>query len=181
MHCHRCDSVCRVITAAAVKINKMADCVFPHWEGKTGWVFANFLERWLHYKVYNHHITKTKETYHAHNVNRWKGSVEPRPFIGLLILDVINRVYFWSCGSYLLCLYNNKDERFSCLYWIFQDFPVGIFSQQMGKEILFSIWNGALFRNQIEQKRNTVSHDKLSMSPNWQILIHTFFKKILTL
>ena len=61
---------------------------------KTGWVFTNFLERWLHYKVNNHHITKNKPIYHARNVNRWKGSVEPRPFIGLLNLDVINRFIF---------------------------------------------------------------------------------------
>ena len=32
--------------------------------------------------------------FYARNVNRWKGSVEARPFIGLLILDVINRLVF---------------------------------------------------------------------------------------
>ena len=32
-----------------------------------------------------------KPIYHAQNINRWKGSVKPRPFIGLLILDVINQ------------------------------------------------------------------------------------------
>ena len=35
-------------------------------------------------------MDKNKPIYHARNVNRWKGSVEPRPFIGLLILNVIN-------------------------------------------------------------------------------------------
>ena len=61
---------------------------------KTGWVCANFLERWLHYKVNNHPITKHKPIYHARNIDRWKGSVESRPFIDLLILDVINRFIF---------------------------------------------------------------------------------------
>ena len=61
---------------------------------KTGWDFANFLERWLHYESNYHPITKTKPIYHARNVNRWKGFVVPRPFIGLLILDVINRFIF---------------------------------------------------------------------------------------
>ena len=39
-------------------------------------------------------MTNNKPIYHARNVNRWKGSVKPRPFIGLLILDVINRFIF---------------------------------------------------------------------------------------
>ena len=36
-------------------------------------------------------MTKNKLIYHARNVNQLKGSVKPRPFIGLLILDAINR------------------------------------------------------------------------------------------
>ena len=33
-------------------------------------------------------------TLHALNINRWKGSVKPCPFIGLLILNLINRFIF---------------------------------------------------------------------------------------
>ena len=51
---------------------------------KTGWVFANFLERWLQYKVNNHPVIKNKPIYNARNVNRWKDMVEPCIFIGLL-------------------------------------------------------------------------------------------------
>ena len=40
-------------------------------------------------------MTKNKLIYYARNVNRWKGSVKPHPFIGLLILDVINRFMFY--------------------------------------------------------------------------------------
>ena len=72
----------------------MAEGRFPRWEGKQGEFFANFLEWWLHYKVNNHHITKNKLIYRARNVNQWKGLVEPRPFIGLLILDVITPYIF---------------------------------------------------------------------------------------
>ena len=39
-------------------------------------------------------MTKNKSIYHAWNLNRWKGLVKPRPFIDLLILDVINRFIF---------------------------------------------------------------------------------------
>ena len=39
-------------------------------------------------------MTKNKPIYHAWNVNRWKGSVKPRPFIALLILGMINRFIF---------------------------------------------------------------------------------------
>ena len=44
---------------------------------------------WLDYT-----INKNKPIFHARNVNQWKGWVEPRPFIGLLILDMINRFIF---------------------------------------------------------------------------------------
>ena len=44
--------------------------------------------------THNPPITENKLIYHAQNVNRWKGSVEPRSFIGLLILDMINRFIF---------------------------------------------------------------------------------------
>ena len=39
-------------------------------------------------------MTKHKSIYLARNENRNKGSVKPRPFIGLLILDVINWFMF---------------------------------------------------------------------------------------
>ena len=78
---------------------------------KTGWVFANFLEQWLHYKVNNHPITKHKPIYHARNVNQWKGSVEPCPFIGLLILHMINLFIFGHMGSYLLYMYMDTSRK----------------------------------------------------------------------
>ena len=34
-------------------------------------------------------MTENKPIYHARNVNWWKGSVQPRPFISLLILDFL--------------------------------------------------------------------------------------------
>ena len=61
---------------------------------KTRWVFVNFLEKWLHYKVNKYPMTKNKPIYRTRNINRWKGSVKPRPFIGLLILNVINLFIF---------------------------------------------------------------------------------------
>ena len=36
-------------------------------------------------------MTKNEPIYHAWNVTRWKGSVKPRPFIGLQILDGIKK------------------------------------------------------------------------------------------
>ena len=39
-------------------------------------------------------MTKNKLIYHAWNINQGNGSVKPRPFIGLLILDVIKRFIF---------------------------------------------------------------------------------------
>ena len=43
----------------------MADSRFPRLEGTQSDVFANFLERWLHYKVNIHPITKSKPIYHV--------------------------------------------------------------------------------------------------------------------
>ena len=86
---------------------------------KTGWVFANFLARGLYYKVSNHLITKNKQVYHARNVNRWKGSVEPHPFIGLLVLDVIN--WFIFCQGLVIYKMNSsfhlqwKKYTFDCI------------------------------------------------------------------
>ena len=68
-------------------------------------------------------MTKNKPIYHARNVNRWKGSVEPRPFIGLLILDVINQFilgygvviyHIWPL-SFLIKTYKTKDSETYCI------------------------------------------------------------------
>ena len=61
---------------------------------------------------------------------------------------------------FVLCFYSKKDWRLSGLYYIFnleffKIFHLGIFSQQLGKRVLFGIGNGVLFRPQIRQKRNT--------------------------
>ena len=71
----------------------MANCHY-RLEGKQGKFCFFFQEKKLHYKLNNYHMTKNIPIYHARNVNRWKGSVKPRPFIGLLIFDVINRFIF---------------------------------------------------------------------------------------
>ena len=78
---------------------------------KTGWGFANFRDRWLHYKVNNHTITKTKTKTDLSRLERkpMKGLGGPHPFIGLLILDVINRfifghgiiIYYLFCDPWL--------------------------------------------------------------------------------
>ena len=52
-------------------------------------------------------MTKNKPIYHTRNVNRWKGSVKPRPFIGLLIIDVINRFIF---GHKVLIYYLHSNN-----------------------------------------------------------------------
>ena len=94
MHCHNDDFVrCCMRGDYCGCCQNEQDGRFPCWEGKL-WVFANFLERWLHYKVNNHTITKNKPIYHARNVNGWRSSVEPGPFISLLILHMINRLIF---------------------------------------------------------------------------------------
>ena len=94
MHCHNDDFVrCCMRGDYCGCCQNEQDGRFPCWEGKL-WVFANFLERWLHYKVNNHTITKNKPIYHARNVNGWRSSVEPGPFISLLILNMINRLIF---------------------------------------------------------------------------------------
>ena len=102
IHCHSGDFVrfcMRSDYCGCCQINKITDDGFPRREGKEGkflLIFSN------DYKVNNHPITKNKPIYHARNVNRWKGSVDPRPFICSLILDGINWFIFWSWGSYLL-------------------------------------------------------------------------------
>ena len=92
MHCHSSHFIrfcMRSDAVAAIKINKMAYSGFPCWEGEQGEVLLIFS------KVNKNPLTKNKPIYQARNVSRWKGSVEPRTYIGLLILDVINR--FITC------------------------------------------------------------------------------------
>ena len=131
MHCHSGNFVrfCMRSDCCGCYQNKQDD---GQWisslRRKTWWVFANCLERWLHYKVNNHPITKTKPIYHAQNVNRWKGSVETCPFIGLLIPDVINRFIFGHgiVIPYLLihfpfCLMLRRGTFYTRSFWQLTD------------------------------------------------------------
>ena len=97
MHCHSSDFIrfCMQNDCCGCCRNKQdGGWRISSLRRKTEWVFANFLERLLHYKVNNHLITKNKMLYHTRNINRWKGSVVPCPFIGLLILVMINHFIF---------------------------------------------------------------------------------------
>ena len=103
---------------------------------KTRSVFANFLEKWLHYKVNKYPMTKNKPIYHARNLSPWKGSVKPRPFVCLLILEVINRfifghrvlIYYIYIYIYIYIYTERERERDKMLpsfcTWISVVFPI---------------------------------------------------------
>ena len=107
MHCHSGDFVrsCMRSDCCGYCQNKQDDGWWVsslRW--KTRWVFVNFLEKWLHYKVNKYLMTKNKLIYRAQNVNRWK---ETSPFHRFTNPRRDKSVYFWSWGTYLLCPVSN--------------------------------------------------------------------------
>ena len=74
---------------------------------KTGWVFANFLKRWLHYKVNNQPITKNKTDLSCSECKPMKGLDRTSPFHQFTNPRCDKSVYFWSWGSHL--------PQFTCL------------------------------------------------------------------
>ena len=126
---------------------------------KTGWVFANFLEWWLHYKVNNHPITKSKPIYPARK-RKWKGSVEPRPFIGLLILGMINQFIFGHgvviyYTFEITCTYTHTSwgnqiisKKYShFLYFCFQDICFAAKVKKMVTGFIYHVWSDTCVLN----------------------------------